>query len=211
MSYNIEIIKKHQQKTSKWTGGTTNEIYIYPVESLYGERNFKWRISSAKIEEEHSTFTSLPGISRLIMVIEGKLLLKHEGHHNAELSPFEQDSFSGEWTTISSGKVIDFNLMLTQGYKGSLESISFYKGEVKDISLHNNENDPEEYSQIIEAFYVVTGNIQICTGMKEKTSLFQGDIAIVIRTEKKETTEFKIHSSNDEKTKIIKASIFYYE
>ena len=124
MSYNIEIIRKKQHKTSEWSGGTTTELYIYPKDSLYGDRNFKWRLSSAKVEVEQSTFTSLPGISRLIMVIEGELLLKHEGHHNAVLKAFEQDSFSGEWTTTSFGKVIDFNLMMAQGYKGKLEAIS---------------------------------------------------------------------------------------
>ena len=105
MSYNIEIIRKNQLKTSEWSGGTTTELYIYPKDSLYGNRNFKWRLSSAKVEAEQSTFTSLQGISRIIMVIEGELLLKHEGHHNAVLKAFEQDRFSGEWTTTSFGKV----------------------------------------------------------------------------------------------------------
>ena len=135
MSYNIEIIRENQHKTSKWSGGTTTELYIYPEDSLYGQRNFKWRLSSAKVEVEKSTFTSLPGISRHIMVIEGELFLEHEGHHNATLKAFEQDSFSGEWTTTSFGKVTDFNLMLAKGYKGKLEAISFNSGEFKDILL----------------------------------------------------------------------------
>ena len=33
MSYNIEIIRENQYKTSKWSGGTTTELYIYPVGS----------------------------------------------------------------------------------------------------------------------------------------------------------------------------------
>ena len=48
------------------------------------------------------------------MIIEGQLLLEHEGHHNATLKALEQDSFSGDWTTTSFGKVTDFNLMLAQ-------------------------------------------------------------------------------------------------
>ena len=35
MSYNIEIIRKNQYKTSEWSGGTTTELYIYPVDSQY--------------------------------------------------------------------------------------------------------------------------------------------------------------------------------
>ena len=188
MSYKFEMIKKDQQKTSKWSGGTTNEIYIYPVNSLYGHGNFKWRLSSAKVEVERSTFTSLPGISRLLMVVKGDLLLKHEGHHNAKLSAFEQDSFSGEWITTSLGKVTDFNLMLSEGYKGSLELISFYNGESKDLLLYNNVNDYEKFSQITEAFYVVKGDIQIHLGIKEKISLYKGDLALITRTEKETTS-----------------------
>ena len=209
MSYKFEMIKKDQQKTSKWSGGTTNEIYIYPVNSLYSHGNFKWRLSSAKVEVEQSTFTSLPGISRLLMVVKGDLLLKHEGHHNAKLSAFEQDSFSGEWITTSLGKVTDFNLMLSEGYKGNLELISFYNGESKDLLLYNNVNDYEMFSQITEAFYVVKGDIQIHLGIKEQISLYEGDLALITRTEKETTSEFIIHSSSQVESKIIKVIIIY--
>ena len=209
MSYNIEIIRKQQHKTSKWSGGTTTEICIYPKDSLYADRNFKWRLSSAKVEVEKSTFTSLPGISRIIMIIEGKIFLKHEGHHNAVLKTFEQDSFNGEWITTSFGKVRDFNLMMAQGYNGELESIFFNKGEGKDIILYNNVNDAEKFSRITEAFYVVKGNVEIVTGIKGKINLNTGDLALVTTTEKENNLELKIYSNSQEESKIIRASIFY--
>ncbi|MBU3092234.1 HutD family protein [Clostridium sp. CF011] len=211
MSYNIEIIRKNQHKTSEWSGGTTTELYIYPNDSLYGNRNFKWRLSSAKVGVEQSTFTSLPGISRIIMIIEGKLLLGHEGHHNAVLKAFEQDSFSGEWKTTSFGKVVDFNLMMAQGYTGRLESISVNKGEFKDILLHNNINDVEKFHQITEAFYIVKGDVEIATETKEKINLNKGDLALVTTTEKENNLELKVYSSSQEESKIIRASIFYCE
>lgn len=208
MSYNIEIIRKQQHKTSKWSGGTTTEISIYPRDSLYVDRKFKWRLSSAKVEVEKSTFTSLPGISRIIMIIEGEILLKHKGHHNAVLKAFEQDSFSGEWTTTSFGKVTDFNLMMAQGYNGKLEPIFFNKGEVKDIILYKNANYDEEFSQITEVFYVVEGEVEMVTGTNEKTNFYKGDLAVVTTTEKENNLEFKIYSSSQEESKIIRASIF---
>lgn len=210
MPYNIKIIRKDQQKTSKWSGGTTTELYIYPEDSLYDHRNFKWRISSAKVEIECSTFTSLPGIDRHIMVLEGELLLEHENHHNAALKSFEQDNFSGEWTTTSFGKVTDFNLMLAQGYKGELEAISLDSGEFKDILLHNNLNDAGVFSQITEAFYIAEGCIDIDTESKGKIALSKGDLVLATRKRKETAWEFKIHSSSNEKiAKIIKATIFY--
>ncbi|MFT5871629.1 MAG: mannose-6-phosphate isomerase-like protein (cupin superfamily) [Clostridium sp.] len=208
MSHNIEIIRKKQHKTSEWSGGTTTELYIYPKDSLYGDRNFKWRLSSANVEVEQSTFTSLKGIDRLIMIIEGEILLEHEGHHNAVLKAFEQDSFSGEWETTSFGKVIDFNLMMAQGYRGKLEAISVNGGEFKDILLlHNNINDMEY--QITEAFYIVKGDVKITFGAKDKIDLSEGDLVLVTRIDKENTTNFKIYSSSQEESKIIRASIFY--
>ncbi|WP_291632937.1 HutD family protein [Clostridium sp.] len=207
MSHNIEIIRKKQHKTSEWSGGTTTELYIYPENSLYGERNFKWRLSSAKVEVEQSTFTSLKGVDRLIMIIEGEILLEHEGHHNAVLKAFEQDSFSGEWETTSFGKVIDFNLMMAQGYMGKLEAISVNGGELKDILLYNNINDVEY--QITEAFYIVKGNVKIAFGANDKIDLSEGDLALVTRIDKENTSNFKIYSISQEESKIIRASIFY--
>ncbi|MGH4138147.1 HutD/Ves family protein [Clostridium sp.] len=211
MSYNIKIIKENQHKTSEWSGGTTTQLYIYPENSLYSERKFKWRLSSAKVEVEKSIFTSLPGISRHIMVLEGELFLEHEGHHKAALKALQQDTFSGDWTTTSFGKVTDFNLMLAQGYKGELEAISFNSGEHKDILLYSNANDAKAFSQITEAFYIVQGYIEIDTGLKKKTGLSKGDLIMVTRTGKETTSEFKINSRCKEESKMVKASIFYYE
>ncbi|MGV8980321.1 HutD family protein [Clostridium sp.] len=211
MSYNIEIFKENKHKTSKWSGGTTTQLYIYPEDSLYDERNFEWRLSSAKVEVEKSIFTSLPGISRKIMVLEGELLLEHEGHHNAALKVFEQDSFSGGWTTISFGKVTDFNLMMSTGYKGELEAISFSSGDFKDILLHNNVNDTEVFSQITEAFYMAKGYVEIDTELKGKIGLSKGDLLLVTRMGKEITSEFKMHSNSKSESIIIKASIFYCE
>lgn len=207
MSYNIEIFRENQYKTSNWSGGTTTELYIYPKDSLYGERNFKWRLSSAKVAVEQSIFTTLSGISRLIMVIEGELLLEHEGHHNVRLKAFEQDSFSGEWITRSFGIVRDFNLMMTKGYKGKLEAISVNRGEV----IENTIDDVERFSQITEVFYIVKGNIEITTGAKEKINLGKGDLALVNRRDKEGTLKFKINITSKEESIIIRALIFSCE
>ena len=209
MSYDLEIIRRNENKTSKWTGGTTTELYIYPKESTYADRDFKWRLSSARVELEESTFTLLPGINRVIMVIEGELMLQHEGHHSVKLKEFEKDSFSGEWMTTSFGKVIDFNLMMAQGYSGTLEFISAYKGEFKDICLYNNKSNVEKLSQITEAFFIVKGEVEMFTETKKKISLSEGDLALITRTEKETNLEFVVSSMCKEEAKIIKAIVFY--
>lgn len=209
MPYDIEVIRKDKYRTSAWSGGTTTELYIYPKDSLYGDGNFKWRLSSAKVEVEKSTFTYLPGVSRLIMVIEGELLLKHEGHHDARLKAFEQDSFSGDWVTTSFGKVVDFNLMMAQGYKGNLEVISISVGEFKDILLYNDINYVEKFHQITEAFYVVKGNVEITAGGNRKTNLNEGDLVLITGIAKDDKLSFKFSNCVHEEVKIIRISIFY--
>ena len=56
---NKMILKKAEDfVTSKWSGGSTTELYIYPPQAVYREGNFKCRISSATVEVEKSDFTS---------------------------------------------------------------------------------------------------------------------------------------------------------
>lgn len=207
MSFNIEIIRKDQHKTSKWSGGTTTELYIYPKGSIYSARDFSWRLSSAVVEVEHSKFTPLQGISRHIMIIEGEVHLNHEGHHKADLKAYEQDSFNGDWTTTSFGKVTDFNLMMTKGYKGTLEAILINKGEFENIIIHNNVEEFENFSEITEAFYLVKGVVEIASDAKEKLKLNQGDLALVTKAEKENTSEIKIYNNSGQEAKIIRVII----
>src|SRR5579875_3661463 len=109
MSAAIQLIRRGEQTTNTWSGGTTTEIAIYPNNSEYGKRNFLWRLSTATVDVEESLFTPLPGISRILMVTEGTMTLQHEGHHSVHLAPFEQDKFEGAWTTRCMGRGRDFN------------------------------------------------------------------------------------------------------
>jgi len=208
MSLRVKVIRKKQYKISRWSGGTTTELYIYPEGSLYCNRNFKWRLSSAKVKAEKSTFTSLPGINRLIMIIKGELFLNHEGHHNSLIKEFEQDRFSGDWTTTSCGKVTDFNLMMAQGCNGKLEAILINRGESKDILLFNN-LQAEEYHKSTEAFYMVNGNVEIVTGAEEKINLNDGDLALVNVINEEEKSIIKLCNCPNGDAKVIRTSIYY--
>jgi len=72
-----KIITKDTFKTSLWSGGTTTELYIYPENSIYKNKDFWFRLSSATVELEKSTFTPLEGIKRYIAPINGSLKLFH--------------------------------------------------------------------------------------------------------------------------------------
>ena len=119
----MNIITSGQHRTSTWSGGTTTELAMFPPCASYTARDFAWRLSTAVVTAPESTFTSLPGYHRLLMVLEGKMKLEHAGHHQVTLLPFEQDSFSGSWLTRCTGTGRDFNLMLADGWQGSLQAM----------------------------------------------------------------------------------------
>lgn len=204
MGYSMEIIRKAEQNTSMWSGGTTTQLAIFPKDAVYSERNFLWRISSAKVEVEESLFTHLPGIWRLIMVLEGELRLEHEGHHKAALVPFEQDSFSGDWTTRSFGKVTDFNLMMAHGCSGELDAISLKMGTVEIFPPM----ELQEYTRATEALYCVAGkaDIHIDGGLE---TLETGDFFLIHTDESSSASPIKIGNSNKNETTIIRARVYY--
>ena len=105
------------------------------AKKLLARNNVEYKeISIATVEVESSTFTSLPGVSRTLMVLNGQLRLKHEGHHESILNPLEKDNFSGDWKTKSWGKVTDFNLMTKGECSGILNGYQLRKRQSFSIN-----------------------------------------------------------------------------
>lgn len=116
----IAIHSTESRTSINWANGTSTEIFIYPANGSFSDRNFLFRISTATVEAEESTFTFFEGITRHLMILKGELELIHDGRYSKKLKPYDQDTFSGEWSTQSRGKVSDFNLMLKGSCTGSL-------------------------------------------------------------------------------------------
>ena len=135
----FKIISKDAHKITRWSGGITEELYIFPEDSDYEKRNFNFRISIATTELENSTFTKLEKTKRVISILEGKMNIKHEGHHSIELNQYEIDRFYGEWDTTSEGKVKDFNLMIKNG-DGDFFYKEFSKNEIINFSSEKTIN-----------------------------------------------------------------------
>ncbi|WP_164971351.1 HutD family protein [Clostridium tetani] len=199
MSYSIELIKKEDQKTSAWSGGTTTELFIYPKNTEYKKLNFGWRLSSAKVIDEESTFSHLPNIWRYIMVLNGSLKLIHENHHSLNLSPFEVDSFSGDWTTKSYGKVTDFNLMLNKDYTGNIDAL-YLKKDIK-FSIDKNLSH-------VEAFYTLEEGTYVSINEEEHIKLDENDLLIITFDKDNSKNNISIYN-NLKDSKLIRSSIDY--
>lgn len=116
---NIDEIEARQ-----WSGGTTRELLIGPEGSNYSKGVFGFRISSATVELDTSTFTLLEGVKRTILSLDGVLTLKHSNDEPVILKPFECYHFLGDKTTESFGKVTDFNIMTKAPYDQKVSIIS---------------------------------------------------------------------------------------
>lgn len=135
MNYQIKRSDKTNYSTSAWSGGATTEIQIMPEGSRYADREFLWRLSSATVEVEESTFTALPDYDRLIMMLEGEMDLCHNHGQWIHLAEFEPHAFDGGDETLSKGKVVDFNLMLRKGKcRGAVVPLVFSEDAVEMVS-----------------------------------------------------------------------------
>jgi environmental stress-induced protein Ves len=205
MSYSLIIRKQHQQITNPWSGGTTTQLAIFPADAEYIQRNFKWRISCARIDLEHSLFTALPGFKRIIMIIDGEMFLEHDNQDQVFLQPFQQNSFNGESTTQSFGQATDFNLMLAEGCRGEIKSIHLQKGIYYEIESSPH---PDEYRLVSEAFYCIHGTINIIVNLNESLYLKKGDLALITR-ENSETITFQLNNPNEIIADVIRTTILY--
>lgn len=209
MSYSMEIIRKNENKISTWSGGTTTQLYIHPENAIYAERNFKWRLSSAKVVAEESIFTPLPGISRILMIIEGQVAIEHQGHHSAILKAFDKDSFSGDWTTRCVGKATDFNLMTNNECSGSMDVFSVDAGEIREVLFDHKDNNIGKFSLVADTFYIIGGNIEIIMKSAERQDIHDGDLLMVKRKVGEKVNQVEFKNNGDKKVNVIRTIIYY--
>ena len=144
-----------------WANGTTTELVKYPTESDFLNRDFIFRISTATVEAEESTFSDFSGLTRILMILEGSLTLIHEGRYQKDLNPYDQDTFDGSWSTRSIGKVRDFNVMFNEQAKG----------ELRAFQLQSEQTEILEISQKRIILFVHTGQYSIGEQLLETGSV----------------------------------------
>jgi environmental stress-induced protein Ves len=187
------ILGSTNYKTSKWQGGQTTELFIFPTEADYQKRNFLFRLSTATVETEKSDFTTLDDFFRRLMVLEGKITIKHEDRYSRQLNKFDSDEFEGGWKTSSEGKCIDFNLMT----KGEI------KGVIKALTLEKNQDITDELREDYDwlFIYIFKGKIRINFSQFSEI-LSKGNLLSINSLD-----FFKIQISSKEKSEIVIAGI----
>lgn len=118
----VRIIPESEFRTTRWSGGTTTELFIWPEGASYAERRFSVRISTALVELESSTFTSLPGVKRFLTPLCPGFELIVNGEKK-NLPCGEVLEFSGDDAVECFGSGRDLNLML-KGAEGNMRIVS---------------------------------------------------------------------------------------
>ena len=121
----IRIFGEEDFKDSVWSGGTTRQLAIVPGGAEYADRDFLLRLSTAASDQEESEFTPLPAYDRILMVLEGDVVLAHGKSRSARLGPMEKDAFGGEEETKCFGQLKrDYNLIFRKGSRGRMEALT---------------------------------------------------------------------------------------
>jgi environmental stress-induced protein Ves len=118
-----DVLRWSEYRSMPWKngGGMTREVASGAVQGRLTpaepEDGFDWRVSVADVDAGGS-FSSFPGIDRVITLVEGEgMVLTVDGtrHSVSPLSPF---AFSGDATTdclLEGGAVRDMNVMTRRG------------------------------------------------------------------------------------------------
>lgn len=171
--YQADLLHSTDYKTTQWSGGTTTELCIAPEGSIYADRDFMWRLSSATVELEESDFTSLPDYDRIIMTLKGDISLSHNNDNWIDLPEFTPHSFAGADATVSKGKVTDFNLMLRKDKcAGLIVPLRMQQGEGCDVRSILTFDMPEYEAVMI---YCYKGALSVTLETGREYRLESGD------------------------------------
>lgn len=199
----FKVLKESDYTTTKWSGGDTTQLYIYPEDGNYAERNFLFRLSSATVTDEKSSFTKLKGTSRKLMVLSGEMKLEHKGRYSKVLKEFEQDSFMGEWDTISYGKVVDFNLMTNAPCIGKLEHIKVIENSSVKLIVSS-----EKANKVFKALYPINKSMKLLLG-EEEIEVAEKGLVIIEQNKNDEDITITICNNKNSIVNIIMSEVLY--
>ena len=187
--FHYEIQEASHQKTIKWDGGETKELYIYPEDTIYQEENFDFRIALNIGKMAHRHMRKFNGYKRQLMLLKGELCLTHEDQHSITLGPYEQDVCLGDWNTECKGCGTEMSLLTKEGFSGKMELLA--AGE--QIERTNGE---------FVSFYCLEDGVKLRftnQGRSYKETLSKGDYVIVSWFENgEEKYKLTIESETDE-------------
>jgi environmental stress-induced protein Ves len=185
----FQIHSLNPSKTIAWASGTSTELFVFPPTGNFQTREFDYRISTATVEAEETNFSDFSGLTRILLVLQGKLTLIHEDRYTKELATFDQDRFDGAWKTRSKGKVQDFNVMFTENYDAEVSHFTLSESDKREINLDSK----------LHFYFVFNGQFHL-----NGQSVNSGDLIEIQPSELQKLDFFCLESGNIIETKIVK-------
>ena len=177
MKMKFRVYNEDQQPISNWSGGKTKELAIFPEGSAYLDRDFIWRLSTASSDREESSFSRLEGFDRILMVLEGDVVLAHGQDRSVHLGQMEQDTFDGGIKTRCFGQLTkDYNLIMARGCEGSLNVMELTQDAKAIDDLGDNTSAGPKYRSF--GIYCMDGYAVVSAG--DKTEMIKPDSQAVI-------------------------------
>ncbi|HCW53861.1 MAG TPA: HutD-family protein [Clostridium sp.] len=205
MIYDFKLIKNADYTPTYWSGGSATELITYPQNSSFAIRNFLWRLGFAKIDIDTSTFSSLPGIKRHLMVTDGSMTLTHKDRYSKKLTSYSQDFFMGDWITTTEGRCSVFNLMTRENYDGELSHITLYSNSTYNFTPTNISTSQNQIINI--CFYAINGLFNINVN-NISTSVNARDLFTISINDYNPSISFDLYNNTQENTDIIAAIIY---
>ena len=128
-----KIIQEKDFITTKWSGGETTQLMIYPENADFSKKNFLFRISSATFTSTASSFSDFSDYQRYILPLEGELSVSHDKLYSRKLKQYEVEYFDGAWQTSSENSLDcrDYNFIYRKGSQAGLQVL--IKGDQQEI------------------------------------------------------------------------------
>lgn len=112
---------------SKWTGGETRQLAIYPLSATVSAQDFQWRLSSATVLQD-GAFTQFPNHQRLLALRQGAgFTLQVDAQQQQVRSLLQVLRFAGSAQSharLMAGAIVDINLMVDATTQANLWSAS---------------------------------------------------------------------------------------
>lgn len=188
-----KLLTPTQYMTSRWSGGTTTQLAIYPEAAAYATRDFFWRLSSAKVEQATSVFTPLPDYLRFLTVLRGTLDLKIGREGRIPLRHLEVCGFSGGDRVESWGICTDFNLMIRKGScEGEMCALRFdgKTDRTAASALPANEKFPQGFLALycvggafdapVPGVHVTAGELLLCRNPEPLRLIGEPETAVIV-------------------------------
>ncbi|WP_281164583.1 HutD family protein [Liquorilactobacillus sicerae] len=132
------ILRKHNSYVRQsWLGGETTEVYLYPEDGDYQQRNFAFRFSYATIEIEKSTFSNLNGFKRILIPTKDEITLINN-LRSFKIKKNQPYFFAGSDQVQSLGVSEDINLIYRPEWQAQMKLISLpakFKFDVEIVGV----------------------------------------------------------------------------